>query len=154
MMYYNVCMNATSSINLDGWSELIKVNANPVAWVKGSAEEGMLVYSSVPFSRLYRYDVQNICHRVLDMLGRRHEILEGTMLREVVRYRKGTKKYFVVKNHGGMTENITIITHEKPMAFHLRKGDTFADKQSDGKYKLIINFKPREIRIIEYCKGT
>jgi len=144
--YTKACDSLT---NPDGWFKFLTLDGKPIVYMKGNADSGLLVYSVIPYSRLYQIDLQNICRNALGLIGRQPEVFAGAMEREIVRYRRGARQYLSIKNHGSATESLLITTRKKPTAYYPRGNEASLTGQA-GEYKLKLNFRPHEVRIIEY----
>jgi len=137
------------SIKRDSWHDLLCSAGKTIVSVKGNAAEGILLYSTVPISRLYQEDIKAISQIVLGLTGKSGEMFSGNIQREIVRYKNGSRKYVAIKNQGDTEGTLRIITEEEPKAYYPRSNEVFVSKE-DGKYQLELKFGLNEVRIVEY----
>jgi len=141
-------LHAQPSISTFGWQCLLKWNKEPIAFARGNASTGIIVYSLVPISRLAREDLQRICSIVLDEVKHQRLQISGSLKREVVKYQGADTSFLAIKNQTGETGVLTIKSSSEQLTAFPRTDQINVEKGDDG-LKMELSFKPREVRIIE-----
>lgn len=141
--------NTVSCLKFDDWNVIYKWNDNPVIYSKGNAKTGIVIYSLVPAFQLYNEDVRILISYILRQLERNEVSIQGSIQREVVRYRNGSKTFIAIKSNDTCDGMLTLTSEKAPQGIYLRSDESFSS-ESDGKYRLTLNFNLDEVRIIEY----
>lgn len=137
-----------TGIDTRKWRDLLRLKDAPVAFLRGNAQEGLLLYANAPVSRLYETDLAALALKTRELLGRPMDSIEGSINREVVRYRNGSAIYLAVANRDAYTETIRLSTKRKPVAVYPRRTGCKVTKETDG-YSVALEFAAHETRIIE-----
>ncbi len=136
------------SIATRQWQEFFIWDQHPLAWIKGTADSGRIVYSQVPVSRLHQADFRALCDQALERSKYPREKIVGTMTREVIKYTAGSKTFVAIQNHEHCRRSISLITANKPIAVFPRK-EEFAITKEKENYRVELDFRINEVRIIE-----
>ncbi|MDD5677111.1 MAG: hypothetical protein PHW60_03850 [Kiritimatiellae bacterium] len=138
-----------SALDIGGWRVFAKWADKGLAYIMGTAATGLLIYSPVSACLLYQSDLRQICQKALTVAGHRPETIQGSMPREIMRYRNGARLFLAIKNHSAAIEPIVVTLPWKPTDCYPRKDERALSHNANG-YKLDLNFRPNEVRIIEF----
>jgi hypothetical protein len=139
---------ATSAFPLSDWQTLLTWNKNGILYLKGTPDSGYLLYSEVPIARLAPEDLRKVLHAVLNHLDPHRAQISGLLTRELVKYRGPRNTFLALKNHSAETGVLRVETEAEPIEFHPRQDEIHITKEVSG-HTIEMNFRPREVRLIE-----